>query len=209
MNTEKRRNKRVERGVAIAATVVCSLQLLLLLCSWLITAAWPEVALRSLLSSEGIRWLFGKLPLEVAESGIVSLLLLCMAAGALRRSGLADGLRHARRTDYRSRMALRVVACEAVLIAAGLLFLTALPHAILLSVSGEVFPSGFSQNIVVTLSFALILLSLTYGLACGRQHDLSACFQTAFYGIAWLAPLIVLYLLAASLCHSLCFVMLW
>lgn len=192
-----------------AAVAVCALQLLLLLLSWLVTAAWPELPLRSLLGSEGIRWMLGRLPTEVAKSGIVSLLLLCMAVGAARKSGLSGCMKATRRYDYRSRMAFRLVVAGAVLSLVGLLFLTAVPHAILLSVSGEVFPSNFSQNIVPCLSSVITLLSLTYGLVSGRLRTLADCFHAVCFGFQCLAHLIVLYLLAASLFRSLCFVMIW
>lgn len=203
------RTRILDRAFAAAATTICVLLLFLFLLSWLITAAWPELAMRSLLSSEGIRWLFGQLPASMSDSGVVPLLMVCAAIGSLRKSGLASGFRHIRHADYRSRMAMRFVAAEFILMIIGLLFLTIIPHAILLSVSGEIFPSGFSRNMVPTLSLAVCLLSLTYGLACGRLRTATDYFQMAYIGIAGFAPIILLYLLGITLYHSVCFVLMW
>ena len=50
-----------------------------------------------------------------------------------------------------------------------MLLLTVVPHAILLSVTGELFPSAFSSSLIPSLSFVLIVMSLSYGVASGTR----------------------------------------
>ena len=45
-------------------------QIILILVSWLITAAMPELFVRSLLSSEGIRWFFGQFTSNIGTSSV-------------------------------------------------------------------------------------------------------------------------------------------
>ena len=51
-------------------------QILLMLTSWLLTAAMPEDYNRSLLSSEGIRWFFGQFQDHLASPVLVWLVLV-------------------------------------------------------------------------------------------------------------------------------------
>lgn len=206
MKIENKCRKREEKIFSFFAICLCILQLCLLLFSWLITAAWPDAPLRSLLGSEGIRWFFGKLPDCIQHSGIVSLLMLCMAIGSLRKSGLAQGLRYWHHSDIRERTALRFVLGELIMVCVAIFFLTCIPHAILLSVSGTLLPSVYAESIVPTLSFVICTFSITYGLICNRLHNVSDCCRCIYYGISWLSSVIALYVLSAAVYHSVSFV---
>ena len=76
--------------VALALIIA---QVALFLVSWLITAARPEIAMHSLLSSEGLRWFFGQFVQNLATPVLVWLLLLSVAYGCVVSSGLGDVLR--------------------------------------------------------------------------------------------------------------------
>ena len=100
----------------IALTLVLA-QLLLMLGSWLWSAALPLSGVRSMLSGEGIRWFLGHFAEIVASPVLVWLLLLAMAYGAVVRS--------------------RGVSVVFLVIYVGIvLLLTVVPHAVLLSASG-------------------------------------------------------------------------
>ena len=58
-------------------------QILLILVSWFITATMPMSPVRSLLSSEGIRWFFGQFTYNLASPLLVWLILAGMKLGAL------------------------------------------------------------------------------------------------------------------------------
>lgn len=207
MKTDPARKQKLglRRMVALLALVLCTLQATLMLLSWLIVAAWPEAPIHSLLSSEGLRWLFGKLPQEISASGLTTLLLLTMAAGALRFSGLAKALKSTSHSGYQDRVALRFVAAELLLMVVLLMLLTLPRHAVLLSIGGKLMGSPFTSGLLPALSLALLLLSLTFGLVSGRLRTAAECLQTAYVGIQWLAPLLLLWILGATLICSLRF----
>ena len=98
-------------------------QLVLVLASWLITAAMPDVFPRSLLSPEGIRWFFGTFTANLQSPWLVWLLLISIAWGTLRASGL---LNYDHKV-YRQRNALRLVCLEFVLFSGVMLLLTLIP----------------------------------------------------------------------------------
>ena len=174
-------------------------QLLLILGSWFVTAAWPDLPMRSLLSSEGIRWLFGTFAQNLLTPLLAWLILGSVAYGAVVSSGLFD-LR--RPFTFRQRSALRFVAIEIVLFVAVLLLLTLIPQAPLLSATGQLFPSAFSDGLVPFLCFAVTVLALTYGLTTARLNTLSDVLHSLTVGFSKCASLWLVYILAAELYAS-------
>ena len=131
------------------ASILTLLQLLVVFLSWLVTAVAPQLYTRSLLSGEGIRWFLGRFADNLAHPLLVWLILIAIAWGTLSRSTLPSALLKLSRRQpvlYRQRFGLRVVAIELVLFAVVVLLLTAVPQAILLSASGQLFPSSFSSS---------------------------------------------------------------
>ena len=109
-------------------------ELLLMLISWIWSAAIPMSGVRSMLSGEGIRWFFGHFADIMATPLLVWLLLLAMSYGALVRSGLMASLR--RTVSFRRRRARIITLFFVLIYVAAVLLLTVSPHAVLLSVIG-------------------------------------------------------------------------
>ena len=173
----------------------------LILISWILSAMRVE-GVRSLLSGEGVRWFFGNFTSMVASPCLAWLILMLMALGCLQKSGLT-GLPH---TSYRDRMALRLTIVSFVLYVGVVLLLTVVPHAVLLSSTGSLFPSPFSRSIVPILSFGIILMSVSFGLMSGRFQTLSEVIDALSFGCRKGAPLFIFYILLIQLFESLRFV---
>ena len=173
----------------------------LILLSWILSAVRVD-GVRSLLSGEGVRWFFGHFTSMVASPWLAWLVLLLMAFGCLQKSGLI-GLPH---TSYRDRMALRLTVVFLVLYVGVLLWLTVVPHAVLLSSTGSLFPSPFSRSIVPVLSFGIILVSVTFGLVSGRFQTFADIIDALSFGCRKGAPLFLFYILSIQLYESLRFV---
>lgn len=173
-------------------------QIVLVLLSWLITAAMPEAFPRSMLSPEGIRWFFGSFTENMESPWLVGLLLICIAWGTLQTSGLL----HFDRTIYRHRNALRLVLIELVLFVAVILLLTVVPHAILLNVMGGIEASSFSRSILPFICFAVIVMSLSFGAVSNRLQGIEAMGESLSEGIRMAAPYFVIYILANQLYSS-------
>lgn len=108
--------------------------------------------------------------------------------------------------DYRTRIALQVVAWEAVALVVVLALLTLMPHAVLLSAVGRLFPSSFTNGLVPVLAFAVGAMSLTYGFMVGKLKTVYDAFLLMSGGVAAVAPLVVVYVFVAELYHSILFV---
>lgn len=183
---------------AYAMLLLALAQIVLVLLSWLITAAMPEAFPRSMLSPEGIRWFFGSFTENMESPWLVGLLLICIAWGTLQTSGLL----HFDRTIYRHRNALRLVLIELVLFVAVILLLTVVPHAILLNVMGGIEASSFSRSILPYICFAIIVMSLSFGAVSNRLQGIEAMGESLPEGIRMAAPYFVIYILANQLYSS-------
>lgn len=183
---------------AYAMLLLALAQIVLVLLSWLITAAMPEAFPRSMLSPEGIRWFFGSFSENMESPWLVGLLLFCIAWGTLQTSGLL----HFDRTIYRHRNALRLVLIELVLFVAVILLLTVVPHAILLNVMGGIEASSFSRSILPYICFAVIVMSLSFGAVSNSLQGIEAMGESLSEGIRMAAPYFVIYILANQLYSS-------
>jgi aminobenzoyl-glutamate transport protein len=187
----------------LAAWLGCVLllaELILILVSWLLSATMTE-GVRSLLSSEGIRWFFGSFVGIMASPLLVWLLLSLIAWGSLQKSGLL-----AMQQSYREKVALRSALLLLILYVAVILLLTVTPNAFLLSITGSLFPSAFSRSLVPIIAFGIVLMSISFGVMSGRINSLSAVLETLSFGISKGAELFVLYILIMQFYESLWFV---
>ena len=173
---------------------------LLVIVSWLLSATMME-GVRSLLSSEGIRWFFGSFTQIIASPLMVWLILVLLAFGCLQKSGV-----FVVPYNFRSRLAMGVAMVFLLIYVAIIALLTLSPHAILLSATGELFPSAFSRSLVPIIAFGIILFSVTFGMMSGRLDSFGDILQALSYGIAKGAPLLVLLILLLQFCASLRFV---
>ena len=203
--------------------VLVTAQLALILLSWLITAAFPELPIRSLLSSEGVRWFFGSFTANQLTPLLAWFITAAMAVGACVRSRLwaafctkMSGLLHRRdSTDgrqglhYRERIGLRLALAEFMVYVIIMLLLTVVPHAILLSVTGELFPSAFSSSLIPSLSFVLIVMSLSYGVASGTVDSVARMHRVLVGGLEAGARIVPAYVIGVQLYMSLLYVFMW
>lgn len=191
----------VNRVLPIAAGVLVLAQLLLMLVSWIWSAAVPASGVRSMLSSEGIRWFLGHFTDLLATPLLVWILLLAAAYGCVVSSGLLRGQR-----SYRAQRARVVTILFAAIYVGVVLLMTVVPHAVLLSADGSLWPSPFSSSLVPLVSFGIMAAALIYGTVSGSFLTLGHAVQSLVRGLQSAAPLLILYILLAQLYYSLSFV---
>lgn len=196
----------LKRLLAVTVSSLVVGELLLVLVSWLLSAtATGDV--RSLLSSEGIRWFVGGFVSMLSTPWLVWLLLLSMSGGCLWQSGLLAILNTpSSALNYRQRIAQRMTFAFLIIYIGVILLLTAVPHAILLSATGQLLPSPFSRAFIPIVAFGLLLLSIAYGRISGRFTSVADVLAALSFGIGRSAPLFILYVLAIQFFESLCFV---
>jgi len=196
-------------------------QLALILLSWLVTAAFPELPMRSVLSSEGIRWFFGSFVSNQLSPLLIYFIMAVMAVGACVRSRLYDALRetlsntrsslttssiHQHKVHYREKVGLRIALVEFIVYVIIMILLTAVPHAILLSVTGQLFPSSFSSSFIPSLSLIIIIMSLTYGVASGTIDSVAKMHKVLVGGLEVGSRLVPTYVVGIQLYMSIRYV---
>ena len=195
----------MKRLLAYLVLALALAEVVLVLASWLLSATMAG-NVRSLLSSEGVRWFFGGFTAMLASPWLVWLVLLAIAGGCLWQSGIVSIRLPLSSLHYRQRVALRTALILLVIYVAAILALTLVPHAVLLSATGRLFPSPFSRAFVPIVSFGVLLVSVAYGWASGSFRSIASIVSAMSTGIAAAAPLFILYVVFVQFYESLRFV---
>ena len=195
----------MNRLLGVVCLILLLAEALLVILSWLLSAMMLE-GVRSLLSSEGIRWFFGSFTNLMASPLLVWLVLLLSALGCLQKSGAVSLFRQSSLFTYREKTALRVATMFLILYLVIIALLTMTPHAILLSATGELFPSAFSRSLVPIIAFGIILFSVSFAMVAGHVRTISDILQIASFGIAKGAPLFIVLILLIQFWESIRFV---
>ena len=159
-----------------------------------------------MLSSDGIRWMFGNFISNLTSPVIVWILLLAMAFGAVYKSGLHLLFDKSLKRQYRQLFGVKVVIAELCVYFIIISWLAFGPQAMLLGVTGHLYPGVFSQSIVAQISFLLILVSITYGGINAKIKAMDDVYDMLTVGLASSAPILLLYILGKQLFCSLLFV---
>ena len=176
-------------------------QVLLILASWLLTAAMPDSFSRSLLSAGGIRWFFGRFVDNIESPLLVWLLLLSFVYGVVDHSGIL----HYKASEYRQRIAMRLALFEGIFFILLMLALVMAPHAILLNVMGGLFPSSFSASLVPYCCFSLMVMSVSYGVMSDCMKNVVSVYEALVSGTSKSGGLLLIYVIGAQLYHSIIF----
>lgn len=192
----------MKRYLPQVALLLFALQVLLMLVSWLWSAAFPMSGVHSLLSEEGIRWFMGHFADFLAKPQLVWVILLGLAYGTL----VPCVRSHHQLKSYRERWALLMTVALLVVFLVAIAMLTLIPHAILLSATGSLWPSPFSSSLVPLVAFMTITLSAFYGFVAGRFAHLHDLYQALLDGVRDAAPLLLFYILLVQLWESLRYV---
>ena len=199
-------HRRTGKYIARLALVLGVFQLIAVLGSWIFKAVNPELPIRSLLSAEGIRWLVGSIGDNLAGRGLVWLLLGSMAFGSVKFCGILDVPRKWKAMSFWDRFGVMVALAELLVIVVLTLLLTVLPHAVLLGVTGNLYPSSFSKSLFFIICLSVCLICVSFGVVSSRLRSLEEVCDCLVAGISYTLPLWLIYVLAIELYASLQFI---
>lgn len=198
------KSKQLQRHLGVFIIILVVAQLMIILLSWLLSAALPDLSVHSLLSSEGIRWFFGQFSSNIATPLTAWLIVAVIAYGCLSSCGILE-LKHP--LDFRQRVAIRFVVFEIVVFVAIILLLTLMPHAVLLSIDGDICSGSLANSIIPYLSLVVCVMSITYAYLSGRCNTKAELFDMLCEGNRQLSPLFIIYVLLTQLVYSVLYVL--
>lgn len=178
-------------------------EVVVILVSWLLTAAMPESFTHSLTSPEGIRWFMGHFGDHLTSVWLVWLVLISITIGVVKQSRVL----HFDHTQYRQRTALRLMLIELCISAGIMLALTLLPHAILLNAVGTLFPGPFTHSLIPYICFSVMVMGMSYGIMSESIKGISQVYDAMNQGIRLLSPCFLFYILVMQLYTSILYVM--
>lgn len=190
------------------ALLLVLLQLCVVLGSWILSATFPDSNINSLISSEGIRWYSSNFVNIIASPILVWIILLAMAYGCYKNSGLPKIFDKSSRLSYRERTAMFIMFSVILIYIIAVLLLIAMPRAILLSAVGNLWPSPFSEALVPMVSLGICLSTIIYAVVAGHINSITHIFTSLTEGISMSSSMILLYILIVQLYYLVCFVVL-
>ena len=191
--------------------IICSLlllQIMVVILSWMIKTIFPEFNGRSLLSGEGVRCFLGNFTKNVASNILVWIILLGLSWGAIHSSKIIQVLKYSHILSYKERLGLQIILIEIMVWFSGIVLLSFIPHATMLSITGELFSSSFSKSIIPLIAFIVLLNSISYGFIVGRFRKGSQIIEALSNGIKQITPYIIIYIIFIQLFYSVKFVLL-
>ena len=191
--------------------IICSLlllQIMVVILSWMIKTIFPEFNGRSLLSGEGVRWFLANFTKNVASNILVWIILLGLSWGAIHSSKIIQVLKYSHILSYKERLGLQIILIEIMVWFSGIVLLSFVPHATMLSITGELFSSSFSKSIIPLIAFIVLLNSISYGFIVGRFRKGSQIIEALSNGIKQITPYIIIYIIFIQLFYSVKFVLL-
>lgn len=178
--------------------------IVIILGSWLWSAAMPFSSIRPLLSESGVRWFFGTFVMNLTNTPLlVWIILIDIAIGTCIRSGLWPSIRllvkSSAKLNTLQKRGLRS-AIELIIFETCVLSLLIFPRrAILLSVTGDLYPSSASASLVPIVAFMILSSSLSYGLLSGTIHGYRDAVACALKGGGNLKTILCFYVLLMEL----------
>lgn len=197
----------MKRTCAIFAFILIVLQTILIFGSWIVSAAIPDSQIRPLIGAGGLRWFFSSFTEDMASPILVYIILITLTVNVFINSGMCELLSLKRKMNMQKKFALNVVLVELCTFIVLIVLLTAIPHAVLLSVTGELFPSSFSNGLIPMLCFIVTILSISYGLVSGSLRGVYDIWNSITTGINFLPAVCFVYILLFQFVSSLSYVL--
>ena len=188
----------------LAFALIC-MQLLLMVVSWLMSVL-VDGTFNSLLTTDGLRFIFGNMCHAVAQPPLVWLLFVGCAYGIIRKCGIIGDLSRDDEKGYHVRLGLSFMVLVVMIYIIGVVFLAFTTQAPLRSATGVLFPSSFSKALVPILAIGVSLATATYGIVTARFKSLMDFFSSLTFGLQAISPLVVMYIPLSILVMSMGYV---
>lgn len=196
----------MKRACVIFALILIVLQTILIFGSWIVSAAIPDSQIRPLIGAGGLRWFFSSFTEDMASPILVYIILITLTVNVFINSGMCELFSLKRKMNMQKKLALNVVLVELCTFIVLIVLLTAMPHAVLLSVTGELFPSSFSKGLIPMLCFIVTILSISYGLVSGCIKGVYDIWDSMTTGVNFLPAVCFVYILLLQFVSSLSYV---
>lgn len=198
MKLKRVEHSRWRRVIFLLVAILAVGQIMTVIGSWLLSAAMPDAPVNSLLSVAGIRWFFNHFTSMMATPFLVWSILVCFTCGAVYASGyfnvifqlLLSRTKLSRRHSFAFRVSVGFIAVE--LIVVGLLCLP--EHAILLSVTGNLWSGGLSESVLPCICFIVVSGALIYGVLSGTLPSVESVGNALCSFATQFLPFVLLYI---------------
>lgn len=180
----------------ITALSLCTVQILVILVSWIVSAVFPAYGFNSLLSGSGVRWLLTCWLNNGCSEMTTAFLFGGFFVGAFVWSGLPKKITSFRSCGYDEKFAVMMFFFVMIVGITVCLFFALYPHSPLLGITGTLVAGPFLKASFFVLGSALFGGSVIFSLLSGKVKSWEDAACALVYGLKAVAPLtVVLFLL--------------
>ncbi len=193
---------RTKKVCGYISLILFLIELFLIIISWIINVLKPELQVKSVLSPEGIRWFWGSFSYNLLTPILSWIILLGIAFGAFSSSGLPSTIKSLskfKQMPYSKRHSLLTILGLLIVFILIIVLLAFIPHALLLGVTGSLYPSAFIYGLIPMIAIMIVILSICYGIGSGRFENIMDVFQGFYDGLKKIVPLFIVYIFIVQL----------
>lgn len=176
----------------LTTIALCSIQIIIIILSWIITAIFPEHGFNSLLSGSGLRWLLSKYINNEYSNFCIWFLFFSFFVGTFIWSKLPKKIISYSQCDYNDKFAIKVFFFEIAIGIILCLTLVLYPNSSFLGISGNLFPGPFASASFFIIGMAFFIGSTSYLILSERLKTYKEAERLLVFGIQAVAPLIVI-----------------
>lgn len=195
----------LSHAVAFLFAAMLTVEMGIIVGSWIVSVILPEKGIISLISHEGIRWMVGELPEKLASEVLLWIILSAMSWGLFRNVFLRIP-KNSGVSEYSERIAIHATVIITLIITMAVGYLLFGPDSILLSATGTFQGSSIAAGIVPLICLSVSIIVSTYGLFSGRLGSMERIFKAMSGGVYDAIPYIILYLATATVIYSLVYI---
>lgn len=191
------KNKSKYFIILIASLVL--MQILTILSSWIVSAVWPSLGIKSLLSGSGLRWLLCNMPFNLSNHYFIYFLLWSIFGGTFVYSGLPKKIIMFSKNDFRERFAINIfflIVIVAILVG---VILAIFPHSSFLGVTGHIYPGPYLSSLMLLFGLAIFGGSMAFLFLSGKVSDWKEAEKACVFGLQSVAPVVIIYFLLKAL----------
>ena len=192
----------------LSAVTLLLLQALTILLSWIVSALWPALNIKSLLSGSGLRWLLSGFAQNLSSEFLVWLIICSVFIGCFVWSELPKKIIWYTKNDYRERFAVNTFLSIVALAVILCVTMAVVPRSSFLSVSGHLYPGPFVRAACMILCMSIFGGSVAFLLLTGKVKDFETAEKACVFGLQSAVPVIIIYILLKQLLEMIDYVLL-
>ncbi len=194
--------KNGKKLFVLTVVVLCLAQVAIVLLSWVAAAMFPDSAITSLLSAEGLRWLMSSYEHNVNRSELFYCLIISFVVGTVWESGILAMIAPRKPRSYNQRLGVTIVAVVVLTAVLLCLIFAIYPRSFLLGVDGTIWKGPFFPAILLIMTVSITVATCLFVVVTHSDDTFIKLFSCLTGGLRAIVPIVIIFFLLAEVVCS-------